>query len=428
MADVIIIAGFGLGDEGKGSICDALVRQYRAGLVVRHNGGAQAAHNVVEEDGRHHTFSQFGSGTLVPGCETHLSRFMVFNPLFLMSEEQHLRSIGVNDALDRLTIDRDALVTSPFQVAANRLRELSRGNGRHGSCGLGISETVGDSLILGSDTIRAGDLEDIPVLRSKLRRQQDFKLGQLAGLFPQVLEMPGAQRELDLLQDTDIVDFSIDRLTVATQRAQLVDGTFLRQRLLNPGPVIFEGAQGMLLDEDFGFFPYVTRSRTGFTNALELVAETGCSVRRLGLVRSYMTRHGSGPFVTEDPKVCFPDHNCYGPWQQGWRQGHFDLVALDYAVRAAGGVDEMGVTHMDRCQGPQKVCTSYGLDLPLPSAPLGPARLKELEAVTRSLFEVHPTYQTLAPEVLLERIAATAQAPITITSSGPTASTKTFWT
>ena len=83
----ILVAGLGFGDEGKGSIVDALVRKHGAHTVVRYNGGAQAAHNVVDLDGRHHTFSQFGSGTFVPGTRTFLSRFMVVNPLGMLIEE-----------------------------------------------------------------------------------------------------------------------------------------------------------------------------------------------------------------------------------------------------------------------------------------------------------------------------------------------------
>ena len=85
MAKVRVIIGLGFGDEGKGSCVDYNVRAHEADLIVRFNGGAQCAHAVVLEDGRHHTFAQFGSGTLVPGCRTHLSRFMLVNPIFMQS-------------------------------------------------------------------------------------------------------------------------------------------------------------------------------------------------------------------------------------------------------------------------------------------------------------------------------------------------------
>ena len=93
-------------------------------------------------DGRHHTFAQFGSGTFTPGVRTHLSRFVLVDPLALAAEAAHLARIGVPDALDRLTVDRDALLVTPYHQAANRARELARGEDRHGSCGMGIGETA----------------------------------------------------------------------------------------------------------------------------------------------------------------------------------------------------------------------------------------------------------------------------------------------
>ena len=125
--------------------------------VVRFNGGAQAAHNVVTRDGRHHAFAQFGAGTFTPGVRTHLSRFVLLDPLALAAEATHLAIVGVPDALDRLTVDRDALLTTPYHRAANRARELARGNHRHGSCGMGIGETASYALTHPADAPRAGD-------------------------------------------------------------------------------------------------------------------------------------------------------------------------------------------------------------------------------------------------------------------------------
>src|SRR5688572_22373604 len=115
----VILVGLGYGDEGKGAWTDYLARTEPVHTVVRFNGGAQAGHNVVLADGRHHTFAQFGSGTFVRGVNTHLSRFMLVNTIRMLKEADELRGLGVGDALARTSVDRRALVTTPFQVAAN---------------------------------------------------------------------------------------------------------------------------------------------------------------------------------------------------------------------------------------------------------------------------------------------------------------------
>lgn len=114
MKRAYIIAGLAYGDEGKGATVDYLCRRFPVGLVVRYNGGSQAGHNVVTPDGRHHTFSQFGSGTFIPGVRTHLSLYMLINPLNMIREEEHLREKGVTDAWDRLSIEGACLVVTPF--------------------------------------------------------------------------------------------------------------------------------------------------------------------------------------------------------------------------------------------------------------------------------------------------------------------------
>ena len=140
-----VVCGLGFGDEGKGSVTDFLCSSRSrdpAHAVVRFNGGGQAGHNVVTADGRHHTFAQFGSGSFTPGVRTHLSRFMLVDPLALAAEAAHLIAAGVPGALGRLTVDRDARLVTPYHQAANRARELARGRDRHGSCGMGIGETA----------------------------------------------------------------------------------------------------------------------------------------------------------------------------------------------------------------------------------------------------------------------------------------------
>ncbi len=207
---------------------DYLVRQLDARLVVRFNGGAQAGHTVVAPDGRKHTFSQFGAGSLVPGVRTHLSRFMVVHPGGLLREAEIL-----GRDLSGISVSPEALVTTPFHVAANQIRERRL---RHGYCGLGVGETVADSLAFPEDTIRFKDLKSAG-LRRKLLRVQSRKWSEL-GPNP-VLENPTLLEEWIALVGSLEVDIAEDIFNET---------------------VVFEGAQGVLLDEWRGFHPHTTWS------------------------------------------------------------------------------------------------------------------------------------------------------------------------
>ncbi len=425
------------GDSGRGGVADWLSGESgRAGVidglpvhaVVRFNGGAQAAHNVVTCDGRHHTFAQFGSGTFTPGVRTHLSRFMLVDPLALAAEAAHLAGLGVGDALDRLTVDRDALLTTPYHRAANRAREVARGHDRHGSCGMGIGETTRYALDHPDDAPRVADCAAPRTLARKL-----------AGLRDRLTS------ELGPLDAPDVADVG-DAYLAFAGRVALVDGGYLR-RLLRTGAVVFEGAQGVLLDEWRGFHPYTTWSTTTFANAETLLAEAlpaealpaeaglaetllaeaGETALRLGVVRCYLTRHGPGPFVTEDPTLELPEpHNRHGAWQGAFRVGHQDAVALRYAVEVAGGVDAVALTHLDTAaRHPLRLCRSYQVDgHRLTRITPGPPRdLRWQEQLTGMLRRARPEYSDPVgdwPGV----IAEVAGAPVVLRSYGPTAGDK----
>jgi adenylosuccinate synthase len=151
---------------------------------------------------------------------------------------------------------------------------------------------------------------------------------------------------------------------VLAQVARVDDGRALARRL-DAGGVVMEGAQGALLDADRGFWPHVTPSCTLYTNALALLAEAGVrGGERLGVLRAYGTRHGAGPFVAEEPALGprLPErHNAANPWQGPMRVGWLDLVLARYAVAAAGGVDALAVTCLDRLAGlgPVRVATAW---------------------------------------------------------------------
>src|SRR5262249_39044081 len=158
-----ITVGLGFGDEGKGATVDVLCRHLGASLVVRYSGGSQSGHNVELPDGRRHTFAQFGAGTLA-GVPAYLGPAMILNPSALPREADHLRSLGVAAPYALLTIHPRCLISTFWHQAVNQLRELARGDARHGSCGHGIGETRAYWLRYGDDAVFARDLHDPAVL------------------------------------------------------------------------------------------------------------------------------------------------------------------------------------------------------------------------------------------------------------------------
>jgi len=421
MGNAILLAGLGFGDEGKGSVIDHLTHTTGATLVVRYNGGAQAAHNVITNRGFHHTFAQFGSGTFA-GAKTHLSRHMLVNPNNLLNEAKALEGLGF-DPLDLITLERDALVTNMFQVTANRLREAHRGKGRHGSCGLGIGETVADALQHPDQALRIGDLQDRELTRKKLTFSRDLKFAEFGGRGPSV-DHPFSDQRLE---------FYLDLYADFAKRYQIVDRQYLEQQLKQEGTVIFEGAQGVLLDQDYGFHPYTTWSDTTFGNAHDLLQGFDGPVRKIGVLRGYMTRHGAGPFPTELPDDVRLDcdiqtdlHNKWGEFQRHFRVGHFDAVLARYALEVIGGVDELAITNLDKLGAKPQICPSYRDDFGRKVHRIAPKKLDDFMLEqgahhwTRILPTLKPNYVTLPDRVsIVDCIAEELRTSVTLCSVGP---------
>lgn len=353
-----VVVGLGFGDEGKGSTVDWLCATRDIRAVIRYNGGPQAAHNVVQPDGRHHTFAQFGSGSFhrVP---THLSEYMLVNPFNIMKEDKHLRSLGVK-MLHEMTIAEGALLVTPYHVAANRTRETIRGRSRHGSTGQGIGETQAFAESDPDYAPRVGDL----LRPHRLERKLNYLLEAL-------------KNELPLPDDLASPDKLVDQYVhlMGDEVFNVVPDNFI-DRLLDAGDCVFEGAQGVLLDRNFGFFPHVTRAVTTTENAMRLLA--GRKSHTIGVTRTYHTRHGAGPFPTEDYEtgiLHLPEpHNGTGEYQGSWRVGALDLTLLEYACRAVRDIDTIMVTHMDRLD--QSIMATHGYEDYSTSTPFMLERLR----------------------------------------------------
>jgi adenylosuccinate synthase len=192
----------------------------------------------------------------------------------------------------------------------------------------------------------------------------------------------------------------------------------------------------VLLDEWRGFHPYTTWSTTTFENAEALLRDSGAAgaATRLGVTRTYQTRHGPGPFPTEDPALPVPErHNANGRWQGPFRAGHLDAVALGYARAVTGGVDAVALTHLDtarRCAGQLKICRGYDTaGRTVTELEPGPPRdLAYQESLSTALLAARPRYdpaEILTADDWPAAVAEILRAPVTVRSMGPAVADKT---
>lgn len=434
------VLGLGFGDCGKGHFIDALTRRWQAHTVVRFNGGAQAGHNVITlgsagTPARHHTFSQFGAGTFVPGTRTLLLDPMVVHPTALLVEAETLSRIGEHDAVSRLTIGAQCRVTTPYHQAAGRLRERLRGATAHGTCGVGVGETVRHALAHPDQVVRYGDLfpKSAAQTRAMADRLQSIREALLAE-FPTTGEADAEREEFQTLRDESVAAKWLAAAQAAARQCPPASADTIRKELTQPGGVLFEGAQGILLDEWRGFHPHTTWSSITTAAADAVAARYGIAepIEHYGVLRSYLTRHGVGPLPTHDESLDrqLPEpHNHRDGWQGQFRRGHPDAVLLRYALDVVGKLSGLLVSHLDIFQRgiPLKWCESYSLSpsssdtdrLPLSSG----EDLAHQSNLTELLVHARPRYASNAVESardLLDRLANITEVPVVLCSHGPT--------
>lgn len=423
----IIAQGLFFGDESKGSIVDSLTRQHKATLNIRTSGGCQAAHNVQTPEGIHHTFSQFGSGTFA-GAKTLLGKDVLVDPLRLMKEGKVLISKGVYDAYDRMSIDGRVLVITPYHAAINQMKEVARGRARHGSCGVGIGETAAYALDYPHRALRIQDL-GTNVMRPKLEVMHDRFAAAMIALRAPLMDA-GLLTTFDAIKspfnDTTFMDALCWRYQEFTRLVKIVNELEVN-RLVHRNDCIFEGAQGILLDEDYGFHPYITWSRVTSRNAVEMLKSAGIDDwETIGIMRSYAHRHGAGPFPTET-KLNLPEsHNQTNDWQGGFRVGELDLAAIHYAMRVqvqvGDEIDYLAVTHLD---APVSKSVVTGYECPIDV--LDPDDFAARELQTNNLLTTNPSeFRREYPEDRLGFISDFLKAPIGITSNGPAHQHKSY--
>ncbi len=373
MANVVVI-GAQWGDEGKGKITDLLSRS--ADVVVRYQGGVNAGHTVVVKD---QTFKLhlIPSGILYPDTECVIGSGTVIDPKALIGELDKLSELGIS--AEKLYISNAAHVTMPYHRLIDQAEEERRGSQKIGTTKRGIGPTYADkSERIG---IRIVDLMDYERLRDKLEWTIQYKNGVLEKLYNLEPLDPAAVLE-------EYAQYA-ERL-----RSHIIDSSLhVYKAIQQRQNVLFEGAQGTLLDLDHGTYPYVTSSNPVAGGAC-IGTGIGPTVidRVIGVAKAYTTRVGEGPFPTEltcDMGEHLGDRGAEFGTTTGRRRrcGWFDAVIGRYAVRI-NGLDCLAITKLDVLDEVDeiKVCVAYDLD---------GERCEELPGSAHAFARCKPIYETL---------------------------------
>ncbi len=374
MANVVVV-GAQWGDEGKGKIVDWLSE--RADVIARFQGGHNAGHTLVI-NGKTFKLSLLPSGIVRPGKLSVIGNGVVLDPWALIAEIEKLAGQGVEVTPENLQIAENACLILSVHTDLDRVREETAGAGRIGTTGRGIGPAYEDKV--GRRAVRVADLADDATLESRLDRLLAHHDPLRRGL--------GAE--------------PVDRAKLKAQLAEVADRILPFARPVwrtlaecrdRGRRILFEGAQGALLDIDFGTYPFVTSS-----NTMAGQAATGTGMGpdavgyALGIVKAYTTRVGSGPFPTE-----LEDATGQRLGERGRefgtvtgrkrRCGWFDAALVRQSCRVSG-IDGIALTKLDVLDGMEelKVCTGYRLD---------GAEIDYLPTAAERQARVEPIYETM---------------------------------
>jgi adenylosuccinate synthase len=328
-----IVIGLGFGDEGKGLTTDYLCRTHEKPLVIRFNGGQQAGHTVVKSDGTRHVFSNFGAGTL-SGIPTFWSRYCTFAPTNLLKEYEALEQVIHTDfGCPQIFVDNLCPVTTHYDVLYNRILETERGEARHGSCGMGFGATV-ERHTLSHARLYAQDLVFPSIIPLKLKAIRDYYQKKIKTETTFDFEALEHDKEDDRFAKmvSDMQNLEGLKIEFTSENA-----LFSKENVYKT--YIFEGAQGVLLDMDFGFFPHVTRSNTTSKNAFDIIKRNHLTddITLNYITRAYQTRHGAGPMTNESIPLSIlgneNETNQFNAFQKDFKTAPLDIDLLKYALK-----------------------------------------------------------------------------------------------
>ena len=417
MADSVVVIGTQWGDEGKGKIVDLLTDQAHA--VVRFQGGHNAGHTLVI-DGEKTVLHLIPSGVLRAHVKCLIGNGVVLSPGALLKELKDLEARGI-PARERITISESCPLILPYHIALDQARELARGKKAIGTTGRGIGPCYEDKVARRG--IRLGELMDAELFAKRLREVLDYHNFTLEHYFK-----------------VDPVDYQ-QVLDEALQQAEEIRGMVgdipgLLHELLERGEkIMFEGAQGALLDIDHGTYPYVTSSNTTSGGAAAGSGVGPCDLEYvLGIVKAYTTRVGAGPFPTELEDACGQHmgehgHEFGATTGRKRRCGWLDMVSLKRSIKI-NSVTGMCITKLDVLDGLEtlKIAVAYEYRGQQVSVP--PAGADNFEACKPVYIELPgwqestvgaKSYEDLSVNAVayLNRIESLSGVPIDIISTGP---------
>ena len=380
MANVVVV-GAQWGDEGKGKVVDLLTEH--AQVVVRFQGGNNAGHTLVV-GGQKTVLHLIPSGVLHEGKRCVIGNGVVVDPTVLMKEIDALRTRGFLADAAQLLVSSNAHVIFPWHRQLDLLREKSRGGGAIGTTGRGIGPAYEDKVARRG--IRVRDLLDADRLRKRVHDRLGAAQEELARL------ARAARAEEPLLHEDEIVS---EYAALGARLKEFVADTslVLAQEIAKGTRVLFEGAQGTLLDVDHGTYPYVTSSNCVAGNAATGAGLGPTAIDRvMGITKAYTTRVGGGPFPTELTDELGERLRKVGdefgattgrPRRTGW----LDAVVLRFAVRV-NGLWGLALTKLDILSGFEtlKICTAYEVD---------GKRTENLPGDLEDLARAKPVYEEL---------------------------------
>jgi adenylosuccinate synthase len=313
-----IVLGAGFGDEGKGHVVDKLVNS-PADLVIRFSGGQQAGHTVYHSPTIKHSFSNFGSGTL-KGATTFWSNFCTFDPVSVVKEFEKLTLLQIHPLL---MVDPLSMVTTPYDILMNR----QIANNKTNTCGMGIGTTMQRNKSMYKLYVQDLLYNNVMVEKLNNIREYYYQRNTLVEVIDNVKSVEEQWMKIFL----EYVEKCLQIIKIIPEHE------ILQKQPIKFNNIVFEGSQGILLDQDHGFPPEVTWAYTTSKNAMEIIKRNRLQPPNIYYVsRVYQSRHGDGYMTNQHIPVILKnnenENNVENKYQGKFRTSTLDLDLLNYAI------------------------------------------------------------------------------------------------